>query len=103
MSDQDMRAALARLERTTEVGLARIEGRIEVFIERLEQQAQRTAEHADRLDLLDRRVDALERDAVTRGDLDQRHTAGMRTLGIAVSIIGMIVATATSLLVDLAV
>lgn len=58
--------------RATEVSLARIEGLVALGDQRLEQQEQRVSEAAARLNRHGERLDAVERDQVTRTDLADR-------------------------------
>lgn len=95
---QEVRDALARLERALEVGFARLSGRVDVVIQRLDQQDRRTDDHAQQIASLDQRLDVVERDAVTRQDLEQRQAASARTVTIVVSIIAIVAGTGTGVL-----
>ncbi len=113
MSDQqqEVRDALARLERTAEVGFARLAGRMDVVIERLDQQARRADEHAEQIATLDQRLDAVERDAATRAEvqqvrdtavtheeLERRQAASHRVIGIIMGVLTLVTGVGTPLL-----
>ena len=111
VSEQEVRDALARLERALEVGFARLGGRVDVVIERLDQQARRADEHAEQIQTLDQRLDALEQRtadrvevqqlraaAVTHEELDRRQAASHRVIAVIMAILTLVTGVGTPLL-----
>lgn len=111
MSDQEVRDALARLERALEVGFARLGGRVDVVIQRLDQQDRRADDHAQQIANLDQRVDELERRTVsrtefqriqeavvTRDDLTRQHATVYRVVGVIMGVLTLVTGVGTPLL-----
>lgn len=91
--------AFLRLQSSLDVGITRITGQLDVILQRLDQQDKRGDDHASQLGTLDTRVDALERTAVTREDLERRQSAAARSVGIVVSVVAIVASVGTSVLI----
>lgn len=108
---QEVRDALARLERALEVGFARLSGRVDVVIQRLDQQDRRTDDHAQQIVSLDQRLDVVERDAATRAEvqqvrdsavtheeLERRQAASHRVIAVIMAVLTLVTGVGTPLL-----
>ncbi|GAA0989274.1 hypothetical protein GCM10009551_045910 [Nocardiopsis tropica] len=93
---------LADIHRVVEVGLTAVNGRLDVVIERLEQQDKRADAHETQLATLDSRLDAVERAAVTREDMDARGRRTVSVVAVVVSGIGIVVGALVTIAVTLA-
>lgn len=94
MSGGEESSTLSDMRRVLEVGLTAVNGRLDVIIERLEQQDKRADLHASQIATLDSRMDAVEKTAVTREDMDAR---GRRTISIVAIVVTIIVAAVGTL------
>ena len=96
-----MELALSELRRSVDVGLAKLEGQLALLLQRSEQAEHRADQQGKEIDDLWGRLGKLERDAVTRSDIDGRTQRFLMMLGIIVAVISVVCSTATSLLVPL--
>lgn len=106
MSDQapaDVALALAELRRLVEVGFEKTSGQTGLILQRLDHVDGRHAElvkrvdqdradNAARNDALERRLDAVERDAVTRSQLTDRTRQIIAIVGLMVAMASGIIA-----------
>lgn len=90
---------LADFRRTTEVSLARIEGNLALLLQRQDQQERRTDTHDTRIGALDNRLDQVERNQVTRADMDERSRRTIAWLGVVMTIVSVLTATATTIII----
>lgn len=94
---QDVQLGILNLQNSVDVGFARVEGQLALVIQRADQTDRRLTDHDDELDKLDGRVDAVEKNAVTRADMDARQAASARTITIVVSIVALIISAGVSI------
>lgn len=92
---------LADIRRSVEVGLTGVNGRLDVIIERLDHHGRRVDQHEEQLTQLDTRLDAVERTAVTREDMDSRGRRTISIVALVVSAIGIVVGTLTTVIITL--
>ncbi|WP_440100013.1 hypothetical protein [Streptosporangium sp. H16] len=106
MNDQpaaDVALALAELRRLVEVGFERTSGQTALILQRLDHVDGRHAELADQVrkdrdvaeardEALESRVEAIERDAVTRAQLADRTRQIIAIVGLMVTLAGVIIA-----------
>lgn len=107
MTDQqspgDLHLALAKLSEITAVGLAEIKGQVALLLQRADHADWRVDEIVKRVDAdraaavaaaeqLEKRLDAVERDAVTRPQLAERSRHIIGVVSVIVTIISVIVA-----------
>lgn len=115
---QSTEVAFLQLMSSLQLLEASVTGKLDLILQRLDQLDQRSEDHAQQLRDQDGRLDALERDTVTRADLKQvvdqfadlkgqavtkddlekRQTASARTITIAVSVLAILVGAGTSIL-----
>ncbi|SDI50579.1 hypothetical protein SAMN05421505_16111 [Sinosporangium album] len=107
MSDS-LDLALAKLSEMTAVGLAEIKGQLALLVHRAEHSERRTEEitvqaDADRRasierdEELERRLDVIEREAVTRPQLAARTKLLLTAVGVMVTATGVVIALLTFL------
>lgn len=96
-----MELALSELRRSVDVGLAKLEGQLALLLQRSEQAERRADQQGKEIDALDVRLGKIEREAVTRDDLDGRSQRLIMILGIIVTVVSVICSTVTSLLVPI--
>jgi hypothetical protein len=66
--------ALSELRRSVDVGLTSVDGKLALLLQRADAQDRRADEQAAELRAHDARLDEVERQAVTRADLDEHDT-----------------------------
>lgn len=92
---------LADIHRVVEVGLTEVRGRLDVILSRLEQQDKRADRHEEQITGLDTRLDAVEKTAVTREDMDARSRRTISIVAVVVTIIVALVGTLTTVFITL--
>lgn len=92
---------LADIRRSVEVGLTGVNGRLDVIIERLDHHGRRVDQHEEQLASLDARLDAVERTAITRDDMDARGRRTISIVALVVTVIGIVVGTLTTVIITL--
>lgn len=97
MSSEPTELALLRAELMT--ALTRIEGDVRLILQRLDQTDQRAADQARELRRHDERLDALERTAVTKADMDRSRTRTMQVLGLIATVLGIASGAGTSIII----
>ncbi|MEV0149672.1 MULTISPECIES: hypothetical protein [unclassified Nonomuraea] len=97
--DENLALSLAELRRLVEVGFTKVDGQNSLILQRLDQVDDRHAELAravdkDRADreLLEARVEVLEREAVTRTQLADRTKQIIAIVGLLVTVAGAVLA-----------
>lgn len=93
--------AVTELRGAVDAALARIEGRLDLLVQRAEQSDQRAAEQSDELRRHDERLDRLEREAVTRGDMDRRMGRTIQVLGVVATMLGIVAGAGTNIIIAL--
>lgn len=91
--------AITELRGAMDAALARIEGRLDLLVQRAEHSDAHAAAQDQRLDRHDERLDALERTAVTRDDLDRSRARTIQALSVVVALIGIGVSAGTSVVI----
>jgi len=93
--------AITELRGAMDAALARIEGRLDLLVQRAEQSDQRAAEQSDELRRHDERLDRLEREAVTRADMDRRMSRTIQVLGVIATMLGIAAGAGTNIIIAL--
>jgi hypothetical protein len=99
----DVSLALAELRRLVEVGFEKVDGSIRLILQRLDQVDGRHAELAQRVEqdravadarhtVLEARMDAVEREAVTRSQLADRTRQIIAVVTVLVAVAGTLIA-----------
>jgi hypothetical protein len=93
--------ALSELRRSVDVGLAKIEGQLALLLQRAEQADRRADAQAAQIADLDDRLGKVERDQVTRADLDERARRTLMILGLILTSASIVAGAGVSLLITL--
>lgn len=92
-------AELALVKSELMVPLTRIEGDVRLVLQRLDSQDKRTDDHALEIRRLDGRLDAVERDQVTRAQMDERSRRTIQILGLIFTIISIVVGAGITIII----
>ncbi|MEU7894119.1 hypothetical protein AB0B45_14785 [Nonomuraea sp. NPDC049152] len=84
--------ALAELRGLVELGFERVNGQNALILQRLDHVDGRHAELAKRVEQLETRADAVEREAVTRAQLSDRTKQIIAVASVLVTIAGVVIA-----------
>ena len=88
--------ALSELRRSVDVGLTEIRGQLALLLQRSEQAERRADQQAKELEDLESRLGKVERDAVTRADLEKRSGRTIAILSIIVAAVGVLSSIGTA-------
>jgi hypothetical protein len=100
MTDQSssMELAIADLTRQVQVGFAKVDGQLAVLLQRTEAMERRADQQARAIEDLQDRLGKVERDAVTRGDLDRRSGRTIALLSVVVAAVGVLSSAGTAII-----
>lgn len=94
---QNMELALLKSELM--LSLTRIEGQLALLIQRQDQQDRRADAHDTRLSTLDSRLDVVERNQVTRADMEERSRRTVAWMGLVMATVSILTATGTTVII----
>lgn len=102
----DPALALLRLELLTPLAeirgeMTELRGDVRLILQRLDQADKRAADQARELRRHDERLDALERTAVTKADMDRSRTRTMQVLGLIATVLGIAAGAGTNIIIAL--
>ena len=100
MTDQSssMELAIADLTRQVQVGFTKTDGQLAVLLQRTEAMERRADQQARAIEDLQDRLGKVERDAVTRGDLDRRSGRTIALLSVVVAAVGVLSSAGTAII-----
>jgi len=100
MTDQSssMELAIAELSRKIDVGFTKTDGQLAVLLQRTEAMERRADQQARVIEDLQDRLGKVERDAVTRGDLDRRSGRTIALLSVVVAAVGVLSSAGTAII-----
>jgi len=100
MTDQSssMELAIADLTRQVQVGFTKVDGQLAVLLQRTEAMERRADQQARAIEDLQDRLGKVERDAVTRGDLDRRSGRTIALLSVVVAAVGVLSSAGTAII-----
>jgi hypothetical protein len=100
MTDQpsSMELAIADLTRQVQVGFAKVDGQLAVLLQRTEAMERRADQQARAIEDLQDRLGKVEREAVTRGDLDRRSGRTIALLSVVVAAVGVLSSAGTAII-----
>lgn len=100
MTDQSisMELAIADLTRQVQVGFTKTDGQLAVLLQRTEAMERRADQQAGAIEDLQDRLGKVERDAVTRGDLDRRSGRTIALLSVVVAAVGVLSSAGTAII-----
>jgi hypothetical protein len=90
---------LALVKSELMVPLTRIEGDVRLVLQRLDSQDKRVDGHADELKRIDLRLDQVERDQVTRTQLDERSRKTIQIITLISTIVSILVGSAITIVI----
>lgn len=91
--------AILELRKSVEVGFAKVDGQLALVLQRTEQAERRADQHDRAIEELEDRMAAVERDQVTRAEMDERARRTLMILGLILTAAAIVVAAGVSLLV----
>ncbi|TDD90766.1 hypothetical protein [Actinomadura rubrisoli] len=97
--DQDAALALSEFRREVGVSLAELRGDVRLVLQRGEQSERRLDDLARQVAKLDERVDLVERDQVTKPQLDERSRRTIAILALIVTIAAALASTAATVII----
>lgn len=90
---------LALVKSELMVPLTRIEGDVRLVLQRLDSQDKRVDDHAAELKRIDTRLDQVERDQVTRMQLDERSRKTIQIITLISTVVSILVGSAITIII----